>query len=63
MEDIQEAITVARQAVQLTPDDSPSLEDCLNNLKNKLQTLKCGSPTALAAIHTVLQMEAGTPKA
>jgi hypothetical protein len=36
MEDLEEAILVARQAVDVTPKDHPDLAGRLNNLGNKL---------------------------
>ena len=37
MEDLEEAIRVARQAVDVTPEDHPDLAGRLNNLGLKLQ--------------------------
>ncbi|KAF2465628.1 uncharacterized protein BDR25DRAFT_239619, partial [Lindgomyces ingoldianus] len=38
MEDLEKAIRVARQAVEVTPDDHPDLAGRLNNLGNKLKS-------------------------
>ena len=38
MEDLEEAILVVRQAVDVTPKDHPDLAGRLNNLGNKLES-------------------------
>jgi len=38
MEDLEEAIQVARQAVDVTPEDHPDLAERLNNLGNRLES-------------------------
>ncbi len=36
MRDLEEAITIAQQAIRSIPEDHPNRAACLNNLRNKL---------------------------